>query len=72
MIFSSGFAHHKDIVEYTSNRATYIKKRREPRFTEAVTKIEEYIRDPVVCFFYFWPFGSLDFVSLSNSLQQIL
>lgn len=53
MIFSSGFAHHKDIVEYTTNRATYIKKRREPRFMEAVGKIEEYIRDPIVCFYQY-------------------
>lgn len=51
--FFCGFAHHKDIVEYTSNRTTYNKKRREPRFTKAVAEIEEYIRDPMVCPYQF-------------------
>lgn len=45
---SSGFVHKQCVEDYIGNRDKYIKKGRGHDFKNAVSKIEEFIIDPLV------------------------
>lgn len=48
-IFFSGIVDKDNIVDYRSSRKKYAAKGRGKDFQESILRIEEFIRDPVVC-----------------------
>lgn len=49
LIFSSGIVDKDNIVDYRSFREKYVAKGRGKDFQESILRIDEFIRDPVVC-----------------------